>query len=811
MANAIPDGGGRTIIPTPPPKPKPKPEPPPPPPPPKLKEMPAKEQKQHVERMTPEQTKAYKQEVAKGGPSDQRDLANSFATNKHLPADQLGKMRQVFGANEYGENYLDHAVGTFTRTDVKLAYRDAIENPPARPQELGVDGKREAPHVQSHEQGAQSISPTRSQELGVDGKREESTHPYRHFSMPKGPEEAAQDIVKTADAKTLPKQRWQSLNQDYDNADPATRKALLKDPTVRSISDQAANSPSEGATRANPHGKGNVMIDHIGQGGSSELAMALGYRKHAIDGIQKFSDDNIKPTVQNYSKQTQHLNWMISNYRDVMSPQQLQKKVNEYIANKGPDWKKSLDGMEKTIGQHGVKLQNHIDALQKAGGNDDEIKKLLNDPNHQIALSSALDRHPEIATENHLKQYARYGETGRKLLGAVASAYIKSKVIPDLQGIDPTDPASVQRAKTALRQLDDSALATAFGVDKSRLRQSVDELVKAIPKPGDTGDITRKQLKQFNDNLSKIDGFEQTTGIGKLFRAIGLATAATGLLNSANGAPGSGDPVDKTINLSKIGIDSVGLTRDTASLLGVDNKLTSQQVGQMVNRLSMAANVALGAKAFSKGEHATAAALWGTTAATGAVTLASGALGAWAGPVGFAVAVTGMMAFNQAAKVDASNKYMKDPATALFLQGAGFTPEATKALVDQSGESHSPVPLLVRYAELKGYDMTDAKQQQKFVKWVNDMPIGQLENLRQRAHKTLDHFGGDVDKFSGDTALRDPVIKEHGSGSNYSTAREKDRGPYTVGEFDSLVMKYGGTPLPRPFADTYAKGRPGGI
>ena len=603
--------------------------------------------------------------------------------------------------------------------------------------------------------------------------------------------------------------------QDYVLNDSGGMTGIEGTATFLKVLDRAAGTP-EGDAAINALADTGLGLDrngiyqHLSSGGTPAFPIAAGYdRDMIVEGVTSFANTTLSGKVDAYIKETEELNWLVANHGGSMTPEQLQTAIDDYIKSKGPGWQEKLEGMQEDIAQQGIKLQNQIDALQRAGGYDDTIKGLLDDPENQLALSTALGRHPEIATDSRLRDYALYAkvsEGGRKLLGEVANSYVKANVLPDLQGANPADPASMQRAEAALARLNNSALVTAYGVDKAKLQQAVDELKGTLPKAGDTPEAANARLSQFNKTLEGVKGFEKSTGAGQLFRALGVATTTFSFLNSTNRAfaePGA------YANWLKAGADTFGLAQKTADFLvarGADGTATKALGGALAGKiatgLTAVADFALGIKAASEGDYATAA-LWGVSATGGALTLAaSGALGsgaaglvgAWGGPVGIALVALAAVGIGLVAKVNESNKHDNETSAA-FLQHAGFDPEAADALVDQSGDGHSPVPLLERYAELKGYDLTDPAQRQTFVDWVNDMPLEQLEHLRDWSHQTLDEFGGDVGRFGSDPTVDlpdDGMVVSQGSVATGLI----EHGPETIGQFDAFVQEYGGTPLP---------------
>lgn len=602
-------------------------------------------------------------------------------------------------------------------------------------------------------------------------------------------------------------QNTSGLYASYARNDSGGMTGIEGTATFLSVLDRAAGTPQgEAAYQAIADtGIGldrNGVDQHLFQGGSPAFLLEAGYdRDTIVQGVQTFANSTLQDKVTAYIEETEELNWLVANHGGSMTPEQLQTAIDDYIADKGPGWQDKLEGMQEDIAQQGIKLQGQIDALQQAGGNDDTIKALLDDPENRLALSTALGRHPEIATDARLKDYALYAkvsEGGRKLLGEVANSYVKANVLPDVQGANPADPASMQRAEAALARLNNSALATAYGVDKAKLQQAVEELKGTLPRGADTPEAANTRLSNFNKTLDGVKGFEKSTGVGQLFRALGVATTTFSFLNSSNRAfnePGA------YANWLKAGADTFGLAQKTADFLvarGADGSATKALGGALAGKiatgLTAVADFALGLKAASEGDYATAA-LWGVSAVGGGLSLAAatgaGWAGAWAGPVGIALVALAAVGIGLVAKVNESNKHDNETSAA-FLRHAGFDQDAASALVDQSGDGHSPVPLLERYAELKGYDLSDPAQRQTFVDWVNDMPLERLEHLRDWSHHTLDDFGGDISKFGSDTTVHIPTTWTRTA----PPAEVWTHGPYTVGEFDAFVQEYGGTPLP---------------
>ena len=110
-----------------------------------------------------------------------------------------------------------------------------------------------------------------------------------------------------------------------------------------------------------------------------------------------------------------------------------------------------------------------------------------------------------------------------------------------------------------------------------------------------------------------------------------------------------------------------------------------------------------------------------------------------------------------------------------------------------AGKGHSPVPLLLRYAEHKGLDMQKPEDQKKFVDWLNHMPHDKLVNLRDRLHQTLDYNGGNMEKFpaakEGDDRWK-PVQKVPTGGPGYDTM-DVNMPPSSAAQMDKVLIHLG--------------------
>lgn len=536
---------------------------------------------------------------------------------------------------------------------------------------------------------------------------------------------------------------------------------------------------------------------YLMEGGSPAFLAAAGRKDLVVDGVNSFAG-TVSGAVDDYSKQTEELAWLVQNHGGSMTPEQLNKAIDQYIKDKGPDWQNKTEDLKKAVVDNGLKLKTQIEALQAAGGYDDTINTLLENPKNQFALTQALGTHPESVTDASLKTFAtfvKYGDAGRKIAGEAANAYVKGQVLPGLQGVDPGNPASLKTAEAAMAKLNNSSLATALGVDKTKLSDAVNAL-KGTLLSGDV-DETRATaaLKTFDETLDGTKGFEKSTAAGQLFRSIGLAAAGVGLAYSLEKA---GKDPSNALNWFKVGSDTLGLSQKTAELLAARGREgvvgsfgVSKIAAGVVGGLGALVDGAFAVKSFADGDVASG--LLYTTAAAGGVISAAGSAGlagSWAGPVGIGLAVVAAVGLSIVSGVKESNKYMTDT-SAKFLENAGFKPDVAKALVDQSGEGYSPVPMLEQYARDKGYNLQDPKDRQAWVDWLNNMSPGNLTKLRDAMHRALDDYDGDPGKLSKDTTTPTTEYNVNPS-TGQATPRITIFEVRSVGDIDAFLAQRSG-------------------
>lgn len=541
----------------------------------------------------------------------------------------------------------------------------------------------------------------------------------------------------------------------------------------------------------------NGVYQHLSAGGTPAFVAQVGGRDAVIEGVNSFAGSTLKSSVEAYSQHTSELNWLITNQGGTMSPEQLERAINDYIGRQGPGWQQTANDLKEQVAQDGLKLQDQIEAMLAAGGYEGEVDKLLADPNNQFALQTAWGNHPEAATDRTLSLLSGLGKTtesGRRVLDIAANAYIKGQVLGPLSNYNPADPRSVAQVQSALARLKAPGMSTAFGIDQPKLDKAVQVLQDSLQGPNASQADLDRALAKLNQDLDGV-ALSKTAPVGQLFRAIGVGLAGVNLASSLQRA---GRDPGVLANWGKVTTDALGVSQKTAEIMfarGVGGQGTelfaSRVAGRIVGGLSAAADGWLAANAFAKGDYAVGT-LYSVAAAGGALAAASGlgAIGVWGGPIGIgltAIAAIGIYAIQSTRD---SNIHMDDPDTAPFLEFAGFSSEAAKALTDQSGDGHSPVPILQQYAELKGYDMKDAGQRQAFVDWVNGLSPELLGDLRDVLHHTIDDYDGDPTKLGNDTVEPETnfnVNPSTGSATPIVSVYEV----HTVGEIDAFLRQHG--------------------
>jgi hypothetical protein len=307
-----------------------------------------------------------------------------------------------------------------------------------------------------------------------------------------------------------------------------------------------------------------------------------------------------------------------------------------------------------------------------------------------------------------------------------------------------------------------------------------------------------------------IKAFNKTTGAGQILRTIGVAATGAGLINSLVNPATDND----LVNTLKVISDAAGLSQRMIELAdgrgwignrGAQGGLSTHfgssgaPAVKFLGVLSSGFDFYNAYNAAQNGDPV-GASLHAVTGA-GVITAALGT-STIAGPIGLGVMGAGILGQMIWSDHKASVEF-QTPASAAFLEAAGFSPDAAEALSDQSGDGFSPVPILAHYAELSGYDLQDIADRDRFLQWINGMSGEQLEVLRDNLHHTLDEIDGDLTRF--DLTHGDDATYIEGSTSEINNPRIRternriergDSAPMSVAQLEAAMDALGIGALP---------------
>ncbi|MEY9772456.1 hypothetical protein ABIA14_004797 [Sinorhizobium fredii] len=546
--------------------------------------------------------------------------------------------------------------------------------------------------------------------------------------------------------------------------------------------------------------------------------------ENIVPNVKQYTAGTVNQDVIAYAAHMQELQWLVSNHGETMTPEQLTKAVEDYKKEKGPEWAETEQRLEDNIAASGEKLLRQLTALgnlppelasQQQAAND-EIGKILSDEKTAMAIEIAMKKDPALldnpAVLNLMGYQARLTDRGRKLAEEATTQIIRHKVLPSFAELQSGGPAALGKAKASLEELKDGKISQMLGIPKDDMDRAIDAVGKSLPEPGETVEQSRAKMAALNGDLndlkssSGVRSFANTTGPGQMLRLIGLAATGASVANSATAAQNN----STLRNNLKVVIDAVGLGQRTVEILGGMDHLnadstavkhfgsSSRPAVKFLGALSGGFDAWVAFDYFKAGDP-----LMGSlsVAAAGGTIMAALGTGTMFGPAGLVIVGAAVIGQMIVADTRDSNKYMTDTSKR-FLAHSGLNETAAGVLVDQSGDGHSPVPILARYAELKGFRLDQPADRQRFIDWLNGIPKDRLETLRNNLHHTLDRFGGDPSKLAAsaasDSSYTDPQrLNEGYVGSEIyvpSTAAEiraGDESPSSVKQIDVALSELG--------------------
>lgn len=450
-------------------------------------------------------------------------------------------------------------------------------------------------------------------------------------------------------------------------------------------------------------------------------------------------------------------------YSEGLPPEAISQAVDKYLAGKGksdPGWLEKFHGLEDRLTANANVLKDTLGGLNalpedlKATYPDlgKEMQAVANNDSvlQAFGLAAARDRDFLIGAEadaaTKLFDVTKVSKEGAEYLKRLANDGIQQAALKVFSDLDSSDPTSIANAKTQLESLS-TRYASLLGKDSEQYREAIRALEGLTSVPaGDTAAM-EAQLKQFNQALSGIDGFNANQPAGVTFRSLGVAAAGLAFAKSssdlisdpgwanaigafADAAGLAKDVRDLMHRPGSIPIDADSALADSHARAGVRFENWNRALGLLsaTGDIAKMADALLSDRPYKEAE----AALYGL-GATGTVvmTLTSGPVGAIVGAV-----MIGVSVFGQSALADTRDKDAKIKGSQEFLQNAGFDADAARIMGDLGEDEHYQsipvVPLMMEYGKRDGLGTGKPMTPEETIKAINDMPPDQLQVMVNR-------------------------------------------------------------------------------
>lgn len=530
--------------------------------------------------------------------------------------------------------------------------------------------------------------------------------------------------------------------------------------------------------------------------------------------LDAFIENELQPVLDDYTGHTSELTWLVQNLGPAATPEQLEQAVNEYI-DANPGWQERHDDLQAQVAEHGGALLQQMAAMQELpagleGGHGSDIKaritEMLEDPETGFAISTAAGTDAESIAELDLPDMVTFasglslGNRGLGVVKSLASAHVQQNVVDPLANLDVENPASIADARARIGTLRNPAIATALGLDPSKLddlNSAVYALQDVLPRNGEVlsqADL-ESRLEQLDKKLEALSAFDRSQPLGQVFRGIGVAAGVASLWGATSDL--ISDPsLDAGV---KVLTGAAGLavsTGDLATGLGMipeesawSRFSASQTLGKVLGTVGIGLSLVGVADNLSNGDLAQAGL---GLAGVGGSALALFGSSAWAGPVGVTIGLVAAagsfgLSIHRAKEAEAE----LEAASAPFLQSIGFSESAAEILSDFSGDGHNSLMLLAEYAQHKGYNLADPVDQQQFVEWINNLDADLLGELRDNLNHVIDGYQGDASQLDSD-ATRPPVEHWVNPSTGTSVPMISVYRPESVGEIDAFLYERGG-------------------
>jgi hypothetical protein len=458
---------------------------------------------------------------------------------------------------------------------------------------------------------------------------------------------------------------------------------------------------------------GGIVEYTVGTGASPTLSLALASQLKAqgksdqagavLRSVERGVEDlqgKVKKDVDDYNELTKNLNWAVTSSKGKLTPEQLQKAITQYIADQPKDWQTRLQDVENRMMVDGKALGGDLGTLNNV---PEDLKQLAPDAFASLeknvgenettehSLQWVATRDPSIFEgekgEGLMRFFAEELHKGKDVLEGLAPAYISGHVLPAVQDLNPSDPASVAKANQALSDLQKHA-SVLLGLPQDEVDRNIGKLEEIVHTLQ-----TTKSIATALDNISELDDTKKELGELKemtqeagpaslAFRVLGLALSGAVLVNSTSET--LRDPSIK--NALGTMATSVGLAKDAVefgnSIDAIDEDGTlARLAGTPAEKLFGLLNIAYFAAAAYQDRGNTPVMAFDLAGAAGATLATFGeALGAgsWAGPVGWGVTV---LAVGGAELVKHGQELREQTELAeTFLKDAGVEEETAKTL-----------------------------------------------------------------------------------------------------------------------------------
>lgn len=506
---------------------------------------------------------------------------------------------------------------------------------------------------------------------------------------------------------------------------------------------------------------------------------ASGVTATAIDGVQRFKD-KVDGDVKKLAQHDLELAWLVQNDGAAMAPQQLNQAVAAYRTAKGPAWRKAETELRQRVAQDGSTLARRMVALnqsapQLSGSSaklDQALQSITSDPSTGLAISTAIESDPSLAapkTANGLANVftlSKIGDSGHKFTNELAAAYVRRNVLSKLQGLDPTDPASVAQAKAAIHSLESEPFAKMIGVTRSELSKPVAALEKTIDNMGTTPDEAAGALAGFNNVLnndaSLSKAFNKSTLPGQLLRGVALGFAGVSLYSAYQQF--NANPSDPQNDITLL-VNGAGFAQKSTELLvGLGQVNKTSALGQfggewkLVGRASAGdlltgiSAVLTGVSAIRSGfgigtQQSMSRAIFSAATSVGGLAAVAPAFGAaaWLGPVGLGIAAAGVV--GAAIYQDVTSAHPYEAVSKAFLEAAGYDQSAATRLSKQDGvlsgaSGAAQLPFLAKYAKFKNLTPIELRR------WVNSLTPAQVNDLSADLLQTAGDSHGNPADFT---------------------------------------------------------------